>query len=66
VARTLQSRQELLAIERFTVAIALDHHERHLLHPLVRGETPATCLALTPAPDGVFGVWNTRFHDTVL
>ena len=42
-----QSMQKLGAVERFSVAIALDHGDRHRFHPLIGGEAEITVKTLT-------------------
>jgi hypothetical protein len=51
--------KQLAAIEALRGAVALDHVDRHLLHPLVRGEPVAAVRALAAAAHGVARVGQT-------
>ena len=55
--------KQLAAIEALGGAVALDHVDRHLLRPLMRGEPIAALRALAPAADRVARVGQTRVDD---
>ena len=60
------ARQQLVAAERLTAAIAFDDHERQTFHHLIRRKSPAALSALTAATDGHSLLCRTRINDTAV